>query len=186
MVPGRLPLAHLSTLLQYGYGVTCSREGTDRPRSLRAVPSAGALYPLECFFHTSRTDGLLPGLYHYNPIQNHLRHLSERDDSDRIAEGLVQQDLASGASVLLFLTAVFERSVFKYGNRGYRFTLLEAGHVAQNINLVAQTLRLSYLNIGGYFDRHIDDFLGLDGITHSTIYVLAIGLGGNPSKACTG
>ena len=61
------------------------------------------------------------------------------------------------------------------GAKGNRFVLLEAGHVAQNINLVANALGLGAVNLGGYYDREIDDFLGLDGVTHSTIYMAAIG-----------
>lgn len=90
---------------------------------------------------------------------------------------MVQPDLVARASLIIFITALFERSIFKYGNRGYRFVMLEAGHVAQNLNLVAIALGLKTLNIGGYFDRAIDDFLGLDGVTHSTIYMLAVGQG---------
>jgi SagB-type dehydrogenase family enzyme len=52
---------------------------------------------------------------------------------------------------------------------------LEAGHVAQNINLVSTGLGLGCINIGGFYDRHVDDLLGLDGIRHSTIYMIAIG-----------
>jgi SagB-type dehydrogenase family enzyme len=77
--------------------------------------------------------------------------------------------------MVIFITSVFERSVFKYGDRGYRFIFLEAGHVAQNINLVAYGLGLASVNIGGFLDRRVDDFLGLDGLTHSTIYMIAIG-----------
>lgn len=71
--------------------------------------------------------------------------------------------------------AVFERSTFKYGDRGYRYALLEAGHVAQNLNLAATALNYGCVNIGGFFDRKIDQFLGLDGLTHSTIYMMLIG-----------
>jgi SagB-type dehydrogenase family enzyme len=77
--------------------------------------------------------------------------------------------------MLIFVTAMFKRSTFKYGNRGYRFALLEAGHVAQNINLVTTGLGLGSVNICGYFDRQVDDLLDLDGVTHSTIYIIAIG-----------
>jgi SagB-type dehydrogenase family enzyme len=89
--------------------------------------------------------------------------------------GLVQPELAQGASLIIFLTAIFERSIFKYKERGYRYILLEAGHVAQNLNLVANAFGLGCVNIGGYFDREIDDLLDLDGVTHSTIYMIAIG-----------
>jgi SagB-type dehydrogenase family enzyme len=84
-------------------------------------------------------------------------------------------ELALGASLIVFITAIFERSIFKYGDRGYRFVFLEAGHVGQNINLVTNALGLGCTNIGGFFDRQIDDFLGIDGVTHSTIYMMAIG-----------
>jgi len=52
---------------------------------------------------------------------------------------------------------------------------LEAGYVAQNINLVSNALGLGCVNVGGYFDRQIDKLLGIDGITHSTIYMMGIG-----------
>ncbi len=115
------------------------------------------------------------GLYHYNASKNQLRFLREGDQTSRISEAVAYPDLIVGASVLIFITAIFERSVFKYGDRGYRFILLEAGHVAQNVNLVANALGLGCTNIGGFFDRQTDDFVGLDGVTHSTIYMIAIG-----------
>jgi SagB-type dehydrogenase family enzyme len=79
--------------------------------------------------------------------------------------------------MMLFITAQFERSLFKYRDRGYRFILLEAGHVAQNMNLAATALGLGSVDIGGYFDRQADELLGLDGLTHSTIYMVGIGPG---------
>jgi SagB-type dehydrogenase family enzyme len=73
------------------------------------------------------------------------------------------------------VTALFGRSTFKYGPRGYRFVLLEAGHVAQNINLTASALKLGSLNLGGFIDRETDAFLHLDGVSHSTVYSIAVG-----------
>ena len=52
---------------------------------------------------------------------------------------------------------------------------MEAGHLAQNVNLVAGGLGLGSVNIGGFLDRQMDEFLDLDGLTHSTIYLIAIG-----------
>jgi SagB-type dehydrogenase family enzyme len=175
MRPRALALQDLATLLHLAYGVTRNNVGTIWPRPFRTVPSGGALYPLEIYVHTVHVRGLTGGLYHYNPARNHLRLLVEGDQSSRIANALVQRNLAEDASLIFFLTALFERSTFKYGDRGYRFILLEAGHVAQNLNLVANALELGAVNIGGFFDRQIDDFLGLDGVRHSTIYLVAIG-----------
>ena len=92
-----------------------------------------------------------------------------------ISASIVQPDIALETSVLVFITAIFERSTFKYNDRGYRFVLLEAGHVAQNLNLAAHGLGFGYINLGGYYDRDIDEFLGLDGLNHSTVYMGGIG-----------
>jgi SagB-type dehydrogenase family enzyme len=173
--PCRLALEDVATLLYYAYGVNRDNKDTVFPRPFRTVPSGGALYPLEIFFHSKHVQGLRAGLYHYNPARNNLRLLREGDVSGRISEALIQPNLAFDSALLFFLTAMFGRSTFKYGPRGYRFVLLEAGHVAQNINLVSNALGLGSINIGGYFDRQIDDLLQLDGLTHSTIYLIGIG-----------
>jgi SagB-type dehydrogenase family enzyme len=154
-----------------------SNEGTGLPRASRAVPSGGALYPLEIFFFSKAIEGFDAGLYHYNPGQNILRRLRDGDLSPEISRCLVdfQSNLATDASLMVFVTALFERSTFKYGARGYRFALLEAGHLAQNLNLIAGALGLGSINIGGYYDRRVDEVLGLDGLLHSTLYMIGIG-----------
>lgn len=174
MAPLRISMKELSTLLHYSYGVT-QWKPQDSPRPSRAVPSAGALYPLEIFFHTAHVKGLDPGLYHYNPLHKNLRLLRRGEDSTRIAECLLQPGIGLQASMVIFITALFERSVFKYGDRGYRYTMLEAGHVAQNITLVCNGLGLASVPLGGFYDREIDGHLEVDGILHSTIYIAAVG-----------
>src|SRR5438309_226303 len=66
MTPHALRLDQLAALLYYGYGIT--RSGSGLLRSLRIVPSAGALYPLEIFLHAANVQSLASGLYHYNPL----------------------------------------------------------------------------------------------------------------------
>ncbi len=175
--PCLVPLDALATLLHHAYGVTRDDRGAGFPRPFRAAPSGGALYPLELFFHTRHVEGVPPGLYHYSPVRNEVRRIRDGDQSARIADALVpfQSQLARDATLVVFVTALFERSTFKYAARGYRFVLLEAGHVAQNLNLIATGLELACLNVGGFYDRQADELLGLDGLTHSTIYMVAIG-----------
>ena len=175
LVPSLITLQNVATILHYAYGITRDNKNTNYPRPFRIVPSGGALYPLELFFHSTCISDQLPGIYHYNPVMNNIRLLQEGDQSRRISESLVQKDIAYGASLIIFITAMFNRSIFKYQDRGYRYILLEAGHVAQNINLVANGLELGCVNLGGFFDRKLDDLLGLDGVTHSSIYIVAVG-----------
>jgi SagB-type dehydrogenase family enzyme len=175
LAPAAMNLSQVATILTYAYGVTRDNDGTAFPRPFRAAPSAGALYPLELYFHALAVDGLEPGLYHYNPAHSNLRRLRAGDLSYELGSAMAQPMLAYGSSMLVLITALFPRLTFKYGERGYRFALLEAGHVAQNINLAANAYGFASVNLGGFYDREIDALLGLDGVRHSTLYLVAIG-----------
>jgi SagB-type dehydrogenase family enzyme len=89
-------------------------------------------------------------------------------------------DIAAGAAAVIVVSAVFWRSRFKYGLRGYRFVLLEAGHVAQNILLAAAALGLAAVPLGGFYDRRVDELLGVNGVDESALYLLCVGLPEQP------
>lgn len=174
--PAPISFAQLSTILLYGYGVMRSNEGTGVPRPFRAVPSAGGLYPLEVYIATSEhVADVEPGLYHYNSAGHHLTRLRQGAFIGELANRFIQSELVSRSSLLLLVTGVFQRTVFKYKARGYRYVLLEAGHLGQNLGLVAASMDLGVINLGGFQDRDIDRFLEIDGVNHSTIYTAAIG-----------
>lgn len=174
----KLEWQDVATMLDAAYGVTRDNAGTIFPRPFRTVPSGGGLYPLEIYFHSARIEGLRAGLYHYSPAAREVRRLRDGDLTREISEALVQRNLALDTGVQFFVTGVFERSMFKYGDRGYRFVLLEAGHVSQNLNLAATALGLGVVNIGGFFDCEVDELLRLDGVTHSTVYMIGVGAAG--------
>ena len=167
----------LSALLESGYGVTRVLPPEDeRPAlSLRAVPSGGALYPLELYAGVVRVDELEPGLYHFDPLCSGLEVLRSSLAADELATLSTYPEIASSCSVLVFIAAIFGRTRFKYGLRGYRFALLEAGHVAQNVTLAAASLGLAAVPLGAFYDRRTDAFLGLDGVNESTLYAIALG-----------
>ena len=120
----------------------------------------------------NRIEGVATGVHHFDPFGHSLELLGV--DVDRLPSALVDSTLASAPAVLA-ITGVFWRSRFKYGQRGYRFTLLEAGHALQNALLTAAALGLAALPIGGYYDAVVDEILGLNGVDESTIYLLAVG-----------
>ncbi len=141
--------------------------------SVRYAPSGGALYPLELYLLAGRVEGVLSGVYHYDSIDHCLELLPRA--AGRIADMLVVPELAERAAALVAVTGVFWRSRFKYGQRGYRFTLLEAGHAVQNLLLVAAGLGLAALPLGGFFDGPVDHLLGVDGVDESVVYLVAVG-----------
>jgi SagB-type dehydrogenase family enzyme len=177
--PAPIGLAPLAKVLHHSYGITRDNEDTPFPRPFRAVPSGGALYPLELYVQAVRVDGLAPGLYHYDPEDRTLDvlRLAARHEgaADEVAALFMQPDLARSAAAIVFVSALFFRSTFKYGDRGYRFTLLEAGHLAQNALLTAHSIGLAGAPVGGYADRDVDRYLRFDGLSESTVYVLLIG-----------
>jgi SagB-type dehydrogenase family enzyme len=168
-----IPLAAVAEVLRLSYAVNRDNAGTTFPRPFRMVPSGGALYPLELYLHAAAVDGLAPGLYHYDPLAHRLDVL--RAGAIDTGSCFVQADLAAQASAAVFVTAVFARTTFKYGDRGYRFVLLEAGHLAQNASLVATALGVAAASVGGYLDRDVDRLLAVDGVSESTVYALLLG-----------
>jgi SagB-type dehydrogenase family enzyme len=167
--PGRsLARRELATLLEAAYGL---RPREDGPR--RTVPSGGALYPLELYPVVLAVAEVEPGVYHYDPFDHRLADLAR--DPHAIEGALVDREMLSHASVAVAITAVFWRSRFKYGQRAYRFALLEAGHVAQNFLLAAAALGLEALPVGGFYDRRLEDVIGVDGVDESALYLLLVG-----------
>ncbi|MDB5072613.1 MAG: hypothetical protein JWM87_3724 [Candidatus Eremiobacteraeota bacterium] len=175
----RLPFERLAALLACSYGQTRDLRERGYQRRFRTVPSAGALYPLEIYCHTTHVGELAAGVYHYHPIDGVLRLTRKGDETRRLSEAFVQPELPLEASAIFFITALFERSTFKYGERGYRFLLLEAGHVAQNLNLVATAFGMGVVNVGGFFDDALNEVLGLDGVTHAVLYAVVVGGAGD-------
>ncbi len=173
--PTAISLEVLSNILYCAYGETRSNEDTVFPHPFRTVPSAGALYPLEIYFHHNYIEGIETGLYHYNPHTHDISLIKRGDQTRQVRSFLIQPEISINASMIVFISALFERSAFKYGERCYRFAMLEAGHVSQNINLSAFASGLGTVNIGGFLDNRADDFLGLDGVSSSCIYMCAIG-----------
>ena len=171
----------LATLLQAAYGVTHALGEAGGPHSLplRAVPSGGALYPLELYAAVLRVDGLGNGLYHFDPLRPGLAVVRDALGSEEVALLSTYPEIVRCCAALIFVACVFGRTRFKYGLRGYRFALLEAGHVGQNVLLAATALGLGAVPLGGFYDRPTDEFLGLDGVNESTLYTLAVGKSGD-------
>jgi SagB-type dehydrogenase family enzyme len=173
-----LALDELAAILHAAYGRTHQllhgAPGGVGPQ-FRAVPSGGGLYPLEVFTFAWRVRGLDQGLYHFDPLRRVLEVVRVGDLAGDVAAAMVYPDPATSCGVLVVLTAVFWRTRFKYGLRGYRFALLEAGHAVQNALLAATALGLGSVPLAWFFDARLDEVLALDGVEESALYAAAIG-----------
>ena len=171
-----LTLEELSTILSVGNGVEGvvhlgAKEHLERP-----MPSGGGLYPLEFYVIVRQVESLTPGIYHYAPLMHELEQLKLVELSNSfISQLFMDQSYLTGAGAILLITAVLERSMHKYGDRGYRYILLEAGHAAQNMCLAVTSLDLGALPVGGFFDSYVAKLLELNQEHEAILYALAFG-----------
>ncbi|MEU4290315.1 SagB/ThcOx family dehydrogenase [Kribbella sp. NPDC026596] len=171
-----LGLAELATLLRTGYGVTGVTDGGPVHIIDRAPPSAGGLYPLEVSVLVRSVDGLPAGIYHYVPFADGLEQVRDAAVPPALVSRLfLGQPWAAEAAVVLVLSAVCERSLTRYADRGYRYLLLEAGHVAQTLVLAATGLNLGAVTLGGFLDDELSKLLALDTESEIVLYGAAVG-----------
>ena len=120
------------------------------------------------------------GVYHYDVPEHSLEFIKPL--------GSVQPELLFArfpnhpaevalrrASVIFFISSNFWRARAKYGPRGYRYCLQEAGCACQNLSLMAVALGLAHVVLGGFYDDEVHAYLGLDGVDHAVITAVAVG-----------
>ena len=166
---GALSLKHLSRLLYLAQGIT------SEDARFRTAPSPGASYPLEIYPIVHRVAGLEPGLYHH-AIESHKLELVKSGDlrQSLVSAGL-NQDFLGEAQVCFAISGIFQRTRWKYHERAYRYVLMEAGHLSQNLYLAATALSLGVCGVGTFFDNPLNELLGIDGRTEAALYLVTVG-----------
>jgi SagB-type dehydrogenase family enzyme len=120
-------------------------------------------------------EGMADGLHHYNVREHSLELLKDKAQAADLHSALLTEPFIHNANLVFYLAAVFKRTQKKYGPRGYRYILLEAGHVAQNICLLATEQGLGSLCMGGFLDAKLNRLLGLSGSQEAVVYSVAVG-----------
>ena len=163
-----LTLEQVSQILWAAQGITDS-EGR------RATPSAGALYPLDLYLAVGgqAVEGLAEGVYHYDPKGHALERVLEGDVRQTLARLAVQTFVAE-APVALVITAEYERTSGKYGDRATRYVHMEAGHAAQNVYLQTEALGLGAVVAGSFQDEAVAQALGLPA-GQRPLYMMPVG-----------
>jgi SagB-type dehydrogenase family enzyme len=144
------------------------------PQYFRPYPSGGALFPIEFYIFFLQEADCAARITRYSPRTHQLFPIADHLDQGALGRAFPSSQ-GNGAAVAIVLTAVFQRSTAKYGPRGYRFALLEAGHAGQNICLAASALGLGAVLDGGYFDDALNAFVHADGVLESVVSTILIG-----------
>jgi SagB-type dehydrogenase family enzyme len=167
-----LDLTGVGSVLHAAYGILGHVGGRFR-FDHRPVPSAGACYPLTLFLVARSVEGLTSGTYLYEP-SGFLAPVGPRPQDLDLAEILLDQPYCALAPALVFLGADMRPTLERYGDRGYRYVLFEAGHIAQNMMLCATGIGISTLPVGGFLDARVSSLIGHSGVI-VPLYGMALG-----------
>ncbi len=167
-----LPLETLGRLLHASYGVRGRRRAPGAYE--RPAPSAGGLYPIELYVAAQRVEGLADGIHHYDARAHELEQVRPGVFQGALVDLTIGQEMVRAANLVFILTAVVARTTCKYGQRGYRYVLLDAGHLGQNLYLAATALGLGPAGIGGFLDRELGALLALPA-GEDPVYLLCAG-----------
>jgi len=155
--PTPLGLEQLSQLLWATYGVIDPAQGR------KAIPSAGALYPLEIYLAVgaAAVEGLGEGIYRYWSEEHALDLTASGDRRRELAEASLWQMWMAEAPVTFAICAEYRRTTVKYRERGVRYVLMEVGHAAEHLFLQSVALGLGAGIVGAFYDEEVKEILGL-------------------------
>ncbi len=149
-------------LTEYDLGeLLWAAQGVTSGDGKRAVPSAGALYPLELYVICGNVASLATGVYHYRVEPHELLLVTASHQREKLAVAALGQEWIAGASAIICIAGAFGRTTVKYGDRGHRYVYMEAGHAAQNMMLTAVALGLATTMVGAFNDDEVKQLVRL-------------------------
>lgn len=175
---GPVSLARVGRLLHFANGVTGTAEPDRRSGRLRAAPSAGALYAGEVYLVAERIPGLERGAYYYDVPRHQLVLLERGALLGRAAQCLESPAAVAKAAALVLLSNVFARYTWRYADRGYRYALIDSGHIGENLRLATRSAGLAGARFARFHDDGLNDLLALDGREEAVCAVHAFGTPG--------
>lgn len=162
-------LKQLSELLFYSAGLVHQGEA-GKTEDRRPYPFAGETSTLEMYLWVRRGSDIKKGIYHYCVASHSLDVLLQPVTTEDCIDIWGRQKWVKKAAIILFITAVYNRTMYTYGPRGSLFPFIEAGHLMQNIYLLCPTLNLGCCAIGQFRDDAVIRLLDLDPNEEYPIY----------------
>ena len=108
-----------------------------------------------------------------------MRMREKDDDENRKQQNKFQaaydQSMLVNCAVAFIWVATSYRMTWRYGERGFRYMLLDAGHVCQNLYLSAENIACGVCAIAAYHDDEFNDLLDLKPDEQFVIYLATVG-----------
>lgn len=164
------------TLQQFSQILWAAQGVTELDGIKRAAPSGGALYPADVYavVGDKGVAHLAPGIYRYHPDNHATEKIVNGDRRSEVAEASLKQMWMATAAVLFVITVQYSRITTKYGDRGIRYALIEAGHIGQNIFLQCQASGLAAGIVGAFRDNEVARAIHAQS-NHEPIVIMPVG-----------
>jgi len=169
----QLTLEQFSQILWAAYGIT------EEKGYKRAAASGGACYPMDIYAVVGENGvmGTEAGVYHYEPEGHTVSLLFEGDFREALARASLGQMWMARSPLKLVITAEYARITGRYGDRGVRYAMIEAGHIGQNIFLQAEAMGLGAGIVGAFHDEDVVRVIGLPR-AHEPLLIMPVGYKG--------
>jgi SagB-type dehydrogenase family enzyme len=143
--------------------------------NVEPVPHAGGIngFTFYVCIHSNRKN-LNKGIYKLSSITGKLIYHSKLDTGLLSTLLDIETNLLY-SGITIFVTCDFTLQANKYGNRAYRYAMIETGHFAQNLQLVCAEKDLAIIENGGFLDQGCADLLGINYPQESVLLTLIIG-----------
>ncbi len=152
----------LSNWLRLANGITGERRVGKHKFQLRSCPSSSALFPFEVYVAAFAIQGLEPGLYHYSVQECALRKLRGGHAAlAQLKKGRPDLEFLKTVPAALLVSTIFCRSAWRYRQRGYRYALIDAGHLVQNLVSAAAGLGIQTTTRLSMNDRNARELIGI-------------------------
>lgn len=155
----------------------------DADISFRPYSGCGGIYPLEIYPVVHACDGLASGLYQYDPQEHSLALIQppSQEMYNLLGVHMGTAVLDAMPQIVFIITARFQRAQIKYASVAYANILKDVGALYQTMYLVAESMSLAPVALGGGYADLFGKLAGLSYFAESSVGEFI--LGSRPSSA---
>lgn len=153
-----------------------SKEGT---LTERPYPSGGARYPLEIYVVNNRIRDIQKGIHYYDPLKHQLilqnKNIKYQKQFNKFLFDVQYPLMDRAPDIVLIITAVFARTMWKYEKLGMSLILSDLGCLYQTMYLLATEMKLAPCPIGKTEENLVKNWLNLDWLVESHVGTFLLG-----------
>lgn len=144
-------------IIKYARLITSETAISSKPYYRLNTPSAGNLHPIELYVQIRGIKGIISGIYHVDAEEGTIVLIKEvNKDGIENCVGMTQQF----EGMIFVQSCIPYRSVWKYGDRAFRYCFLDAGHQIGALQAACDALGQKVTILSDYYKKLLDLQMG--------------------------